>query len=50
MEVIFKKNNLDIQLVRPKMEPVGGAVVAGLLKEDVAVDAAFVRRFGEESF
>lgn len=50
MAAVFLKNNLDVQLIRPKMEPIGGAVVAGLLKEAVEVDRAFVRRFGKENF
>ncbi|MGN7297843.1 N-acetylglucosamine kinase [Ferdinandcohnia sp. SAFN-114] len=48
MEEIFEKYSINTKLIRPEIEPVGGAVIAGLLEENIKVDAGFIEGFSKE--
>ncbi|MEH7222297.1 BadF/BadG/BcrA/BcrD ATPase family protein [Bacillus sp. JJ1566] len=45
MEEIFEKYSIKSKLIRPGIEPVGGAVIAGLLEEKIEVNEDFVEQF-----
>ncbi|THE13791.1 hypothetical protein E1I69_06175 [Bacillus timonensis] len=47
MEEIFEKYSIKAKLIRPGIEPVGGAVIAGLLEENIEVDEGFIERFSK---
>ncbi|MCC3356340.1 N-acetylglucosamine kinase [Bacillus sp. REN16] len=48
MEEIFGKYSIHAKLIRPGIEPVGGAVIAGLLEEKVEVEEVFIGNFSKE--
>lgn len=45
IEEVFYKHMLDVKMIVPKMDPVGGAVVAALLKERGNLPVGFVDHF-----
>ncbi|WP_449538153.1 N-acetylglucosamine kinase [Ferdinandcohnia sp. Marseille-Q9671] len=47
IEGVLKRGGLHTKLVRPGIEPVGGAVIAGLLEEGVDVNSGFIERFSK---
>ncbi len=47
MEEIFRKHSIHAQLIRPGIDPVGGAVIAGLLEEKIEVNEGFVENFSK---
>lgn len=47
IEDLLKKDGIPTKLTRPEIEPVGGAVIAGLLEEGVAVEDSFISRFSK---
>lgn len=45
MEDVFRQHMIHAKLIKPQIDPVGGAVIAGLLEEEVEVNESFVEGF-----
>ncbi len=45
MREVFLDQQIGVKLIKPRMEPVGGAVVAALLEENIAIDDSFIETF-----
>ncbi|MFD1848618.1 N-acetylglucosamine kinase [Oceanobacillus bengalensis] len=45
MELVFLEKQLKVQLIKPEMEPVGGAVIAALKEEGIEIENHFSGKF-----